>query len=111
MFDITEADIQLVIEKHVLSRNPLTFKSIPVKEKRKYIMISMIIHHFEKGMTYTEKDVNAILKPMVEDYVLIRRYLIDYQFMSRTPDGKAYWLSTELEQFQRYNLNAEHQVD
>jgi len=106
MFDITNEDIQLVIEKHVLTRNPLSFKSIPVKEKRKFIMISMIIHAFQPNQNYTEKEVNDILKPMVDDYVLIRRYLIDYKLMSRTNDGRSYWLSTELKDHQRFMIGA-----
>jgi hypothetical protein len=109
MFEITNEDIQLVIEKHVLTRNPLTFKSIPVKEKRKFIMISMIVHAFQPGQNYSEKEVNAILKPMVDDYVLIRRYLIDYKFLSRTNDGKSYWLSTDLKDHERFMLGSNHE--
>lgn len=110
MFDVTNEDIQMVIEKHVLTRSPLSFKSIPVKEKRKFIMISMIVHSFKPGVNYTEKEVNAILKPMIDDYVLIRRYLIDYRFLNRTPDGKSYWLSTDLQMHQRFFIGADHEV-
>jgi len=102
MFDIKDEDIQYVIDHYVLTKSPLTFKSIPVKEKRKFIMISMIVHAFKPGVNYTEKEVNAVLKPMVEDYVMIRRYLIDYQFLNRTPDGKSYWLTTDLKNHQRF---------
>ncbi len=110
MFDITQDDIQLVIEKHVLTRKPLTFKSIPVKEKRKYIMICMIVFAFEKDHMYTEKDVNEIIKPMVDDYVLIRRYLIDYKLLSRTPDGKAYWLTADLEKYQDFQIGQDYEA-
>jgi len=107
MFEITNEDIQLVIEKHVLTQSPLSFKSIPVKEKRKFIMVSMIVHAFQPGQNYTEKEVNDILKPMVDDYVLIRRYLIDYKFMSRTNDGRSYWLSTDLKDHERFMLGSD----
>lgn len=104
MFEISDDDIQLVKEKHVATARPLVFKSIPVKEKRKFVMISMIAHAFEKDRNYTEKEVNDILKPMVDDHVLIRRYLIDYQFLSRTRDGKSYWLSTDLDALKRFDI-------
>lgn len=110
MFEITQDDIQLVIDKHLLSKNPLSFRSIPVKEKRKYIMICMIVFAFEKDKIYTEKDVNEIIKPMVDDYVLIRRYLIDYKMLSRTPDGKAYWLTADLEKYQAFHVGQGHEA-
>jgi hypothetical protein len=109
VFDITLEDIQLVIEKHVLTKRPLSFKSIPVKEKRKYIMICMIVHAFEKEKIYSEKDVNAIIKPMIDDYVLIRRYLIDYKLLSRTPDGKSYWLTADLDMYRAFDIGKDHE--
>jgi hypothetical protein len=99
MFDIKKEEIDKVIETLITSKNPLVIRNIPAKEKRKYILLCMIIHSFDSIKKYTEKEVNEILKPMVDDYVLIRRYLIDYKFLSRTTDGKEYWLNVDLNQF------------
>ncbi|MDO9628795.1 MAG: DUF2087 domain-containing protein [Acholeplasmataceae bacterium] len=104
MFDITHEDIKAILDTVVLSRDPLVFRMIPAKEKKKYIILCMIIHYFEKDKQYSEKEINDILKPIFEDYVMIRRYLIDYQFMSRTTDGKAYWLITDLSEFERFDI-------
>ena len=41
----------------------------------------------------TEQEVNEILRPIYEDYMTIRRYLIMYGFMERTKDGRQYWLT------------------
>ncbi len=35
-----------------------------------------------------------ILKPIYHDYVMIRRYLIEYGFLDRHRDGSAYWVKT-----------------
>ena len=42
---------------------------------------------------YSECEVNEILKPIYDDYMTIRRYLIMYGFMERTRDGRQYWLT------------------
>ena len=42
--------------------------------------------------TYSEKEVNKILSRVYEDYVLLRRYLIEYGFLDRTRDGAVYFL-------------------
>ena len=64
----------------------------PVKEKKRIAIISHLTKRFVAGKTYTEQEVNDILKPIYEDYVLLRRHLIDFGFMERARDGSAYWL-------------------
>lgn len=104
MFDISEQDLQVFVSTHVESLDPLILNQMPVKEKRKYMVLCMVIHLFEKDRIYHEKDVNLILKPIVGDYVMIRRYLIDYQFMGRKDDGSSYWLIKDPKDFLRFNL-------
>jgi hypothetical protein len=41
---------------------------------------------------YAEKEINEILKAIYEDYVMLRRYLIEYGFIDRKSDGSEYWL-------------------
>jgi DNA-binding CsgD family transcriptional regulator len=69
---------------------PLT--TFPLKEKKRVAIIRHLIKHFDIHRTYSEKEVNEILKRYYEDYALLRRYFIEYGFMERTPDGKRYWL-------------------
>lgn len=69
---------------------PLT--SYPHKEKRKYVVLRHLLHFFDLQKNYTEKEINAVLKPIYKDYVLLRRNLIEYGFLDRTPDGSAYWV-------------------
>ncbi len=64
----------------------------PAKEKKRLAILRHVVKYFDPTATYTEKEVNAILKRFYDDYALLRRYLIDYGFMDRTTDGSAYWL-------------------
>lgn len=45
---------------------------------------------FELGVEYTEKDVNVRLNKYFEDYVLLRRYFIDFGLLSRNKDCSKY---------------------
>lgn len=104
MFEITENDYKAFVETYVESVHPLKFRGIPAKEKRKYIILCMVIHYFELNKMYHEKEVNAILQPMILDHVMIRRYLIDYGFMNRSDDGKSYWLVKNPKDFISFKL-------
>jgi len=67
-------------------------KAFPSKEKKKLIILQYIIEKFERNKTYTEKEINDIIKGTIEDFVTVRRYLIQYGFMDRKRDGSEYWL-------------------
>ncbi len=102
MFDITESDIIKVKESLLISRDPLRIKVFPAKEKRKYILLGMICLLFEAGKQYSESEINRILKEVYDDFVTIRRYLIDYKILKRTPNGSFYWLIANQLEFKAY---------
>jgi hypothetical protein len=64
----------------------------PKKEKRKIVVLRHLARQFEENRQYTEKEVNTLLKARFPDYVTLRRYLIEYGFMDRLPDGSRYWV-------------------
>ncbi|WP_374966678.1 DUF2087 domain-containing protein [Lysinibacillus sp. RS5] len=66
--------------------------TIPSKEKKKLIILQHIVKRFEAGKTYSEKEVNEILKTVHADFVSLRRHLIEYGFMNRNDDGSEYAL-------------------
>lgn len=74
------------------STDPLVLSVFPSKEKKKVAILRAIAGCFRRNTRYTEKQVNEILKPIYGDYVTIRRYLIEYGFLDRVPDGSEYWL-------------------
>ncbi|MBP2241398.1 hypothetical protein J2Z40_001961 [Cytobacillus eiseniae] len=71
-------------------------KELPSKEKRKVIIFLELIKKFESGVTYSEKEVNERLSCIYADFALLRRYLIDYQLLKRSKDGRDYWVNEDL---------------
>ncbi|MEK4628398.1 MAG: DUF2087 domain-containing protein [Solibacillus sp.] len=65
---------------------------IPSKEKKKIVILQHIIKRFDEQKNYTEKEVNEILKGVHDDFVSLRRNLIEYGFMLRSDDGANYWV-------------------
>lgn len=76
--------------------NHLKLNQMPSKLSKKYSVLIKIWMSFPKGFKGSEKEVNAILEPIYEDYVTIRRYLVDYQFLIRDDYGKKYVLNEDL---------------
>jgi hypothetical protein len=73
-------------------------QTFSIKEKHKLIVISEIAKRFREHEIYTEKEVNQILLFVYHDFATLRRYLIEYGFLKRTPDGSQYWLNQNSEE-------------
>lgn len=67
-------------------------KEFPTKEKKKIVVLRKIAENFSHDRKYSEAEVNTLLKRIYDDYVTLRRELIEYGFMDRTTDGSSYWL-------------------
>lgn len=89
-YAITEEEHDKILKKYF--REDGTLSTFPLKEKRRLIILRRFAAKFESGRRYAEKEVNAIIQPVYDDYELIRRCLIEYGFMDRLPGGVAYWL-------------------
>ena len=77
------------------SMSPLVLKTFDFgrkKDEKRNLVLKTIVNQFEKGKKYTNKEVDAILKEIYQDYATIRRSLIDYGFMERTGDNREYWV-------------------
>ena len=82
------------IEARYLEGTPETGLSLvrwPKKQKEKLVLLRRIAELFQEGRRYNEKEVNAVLVKVWADHVDIRRYLIEYGFLARKPDGSEYW--------------------
>ncbi len=90
---VTKTEEDKILEAMFSSLSPLKLKVFSSKEKKKIVILKKISEQFEKNRHYSEKEVNAILKQIHEDFATIRRYLIEYGFMNRTNDCKEYWLA------------------
>ncbi|WP_409341673.1 DUF2087 domain-containing protein [Paenibacillus sp. MBLB4367] len=91
-FVITEEENALFLNTYFKDGLDGAISEFPRKEKRKIAILRHLIKRFEINRTYTEKEVNAVLKEAFADYVTLRRYMIEYGFMDRQPDCSAYWV-------------------
>lgn len=91
-YEITEAETEKILSSVFSSLDPLKLRIFSKKEKKKIVILRKIAEQFRPETDYTEKQVNAVLADIYDDYVTIRRYLIEYGFMDRTRDGSRYWL-------------------
>lgn len=64
---------------------------IPHKNKDKIEILNFVIDHFESNVFYSESEVNRMLKGVYDDFPLLRRYLVDFNFLCRDMNGYAYW--------------------
>ena len=66
---------------------------VPAPNRTKLPVLGYLAGKFEFDRTYTEKQVNAVINKWhtFSDYFILRRLLIDYGFMDRTPNGAQYW--------------------
>jgi hypothetical protein len=62
---------------------------VPAARAKRRVVLEHIVACFEPGVRYPERAVDAILRAWYDDYVTIRRYLIDEDLMDR--DHGLYW--------------------
>lgn len=66
-------------------------KSLPSKYTKLLVILRYLATLFEFERTYTEQEVNAVLKPVHEDYAQLRRELVEQGFLRREGGGGVYW--------------------
>ncbi len=64
----------------------------PSKLKDKLSVLPFVAAQFAAGQTYTEHNVNDLIKQRItfEDYVTLRRDLCDFRYLTRSADGAVY---------------------
>ncbi len=92
-YKVTVEEREKILEKYFTGGLNGPVSTFGMKEKNKLVVLSHIIGRFDKNKVYSEKEVNEILKTVNEDFVTLRRYLIEYGFMTRKADGSRYWLN------------------
>ncbi len=90
-YEITMAEAIKIQEGVFHSLEPMKLKTLSPKLKKRIVALKTIIELFVSERQYTEKEVNEILEPVYEDFVTLRRELINYGFMKRTDNGAEYW--------------------
>lgn len=83
-----DAEARAILEAHT---DGPRLTSVPTKAKKFSVVMTWLSTYFEMGRTYTEAEVNDILREVNEDYAILRRGLIDEGYMEREPSGRQYW--------------------
>jgi hypothetical protein len=91
-YNITEEEHAEIVKKYFPGELSGRLKKFPLKEKQKLAVLREIVKHVKSEKMYAEKELNQLLQVFYDDYALIRRYLIEYGFLDRKPDGSEYWL-------------------
>jgi hypothetical protein len=67
-------------------------KTWPAKHMKQQLVLQYLAEKFQPEITYTEKEVNELLMKwsIYEDYVLLRRGLVDYGYLQRADNGSTY---------------------
>lgn len=66
-----------------------TLREIPAYRKKRHVILRWLADQFEYGRTYTEAEVNAIIKRHHPDSATLRRELVGGDFMRR--EHGVYW--------------------
>lgn len=91
-YAITEEENEEILNMYFKEGLDGPLSEFPKKEKRKIALMRQLIRDFEPNRFYAEREVNDILERRFPDFVTLRRYLIDYGFLDRKPDGSSYWV-------------------
>jgi len=68
-----------------------TIKQIPYEDKKLLIILNYVLDAFAFDASYTEKEVNTILRRFHVDTAALRRAFIDHKMLARESDGSKYW--------------------
>lgn len=92
-YAVTESENASLIKQYFPEGPNGPLASFPRKEKRKIVILRHIASFFKNGVKYTEKEVNEQLSRFwKDDYVTLRRYMIEYGFLDRKDDCSEYWM-------------------
>jgi len=64
--------------------------AIPRTPELRLSLLRHLAGRFERGRTYREPEVNAVLHEAHDDHVALRRYLVDEGLLVRSDDGATY---------------------
>lgn len=91
-FAITEEEYTATVKRYFdFSNDRLELRRWPKQQKVIITLLHRVIEEFQHNKHYTDKETTALLKDIYFDYVILRRYLIEYGFLDRTADGRTYW--------------------
>jgi len=88
-----QEDVRRVLKNYLNADG--TIKQLPQEGRKMEIILNFILDAFPLNVTFTEKEVNTVLRRFHVDTAMLRRNLIDYGLMARESDGSKYWRLAE----------------
>ena len=75
---------------------------LPRKQRDRHIILKSVVLTLDRTIHYTEEGVNRKLQSWLRDigslikldHVILRRVLVDEEFLGRSQDGSRYWVAT-----------------
>ncbi len=64
-------------------------KDIPAQQKKRDVILRYLLHQFQPGARYSEKEVNATIKRFHDDTASLRRAMVDNGWLKR--ESGVYW--------------------
>ena len=74
-------------------------RRIPAQRKKRVVVLRKLLERFERGRTYSEREVNELLGRAHEDVATLRRELVMYGFMER--ERGVYTVAEQLPEYSR----------
>lgn len=66
---------------------------LPRDDVKKQEVLQIVVEKFEEGKNYFEEEVNNIIKACdVDDYVLFRRELVNFNYLGKDSYKGIYWV-------------------
>lgn len=88
---------EIILKRYFPQGTNGPLKSLHMKEKSRLLVLREVARRFDAERFYSEKEVNAILQKVHDDFSTLRRYLVDYGFLGRKADGSQYWRKVQPE--------------
>lgn len=84
-----QEDVRKVLKSYLNADG--TIKQIPQEGKKLLVILNYVLPAFAFDATYTEKEVNTILRRFHVDTASLRRAFVDRGMLARESDGTKYW--------------------
>jgi hypothetical protein len=89
-----QEDVRKVLKNYLNADGSI--KQIPQEGKKLLIILNYLLDAFAFDATYTEKEVNTIIRRFHVDTASLRRAFIDHGLLARKSDGSKYWRVREV---------------
>ncbi len=89
-YALTRGKYEKITRKYF--REDGTLLPFTLKARERVALPRKIVEPFGQGVRYSKKELNTLLAKIAEDYVLVRRCLVDHGFVSCRADGSTYWV-------------------